>query len=109
MPISPTPIIPLYRVQASPEARFQRFGVNDSQLFGKPLNGAAEAPSGLLRLRMTDRAQPRVNDKDEPGPAPSRPSLPEPWIRLGGYDKAVGKPGMADLAPKIGSNLDVTA
>ena len=37
MAIGTTPIIPLYRVQPDPNARFQRFGVNDSQLFGKPL------------------------------------------------------------------------
>jgi len=43
MAIGTTPIIPLYRVQPDPNARFQRFGVNDSQLFGKPLVETAPA------------------------------------------------------------------
>lgn len=37
MGIGQAPLIPLYRFRADPEARFQRFGVNDSQLIGKPL------------------------------------------------------------------------
>lgn len=37
MAIGMSSLIPLYRVQPDPEARFQRFGVNDSQLFGKAL------------------------------------------------------------------------
>lgn len=37
MTIGATPLIPLYRVQPIPDARLQRFGVNNTQLFGKPL------------------------------------------------------------------------
>lgn len=37
MAIGAIPLIPLHRVLPSPDARLQRFGLNDSQLFGKPL------------------------------------------------------------------------
>ena len=37
MAISMAPLIPLNRVVPSPDARFQRFGVNGTQLFGKPM------------------------------------------------------------------------
>ena len=37
MAIGASPTIPLYRVQPTPDSRLQRFGVNNSQLFGKPL------------------------------------------------------------------------
>jgi hypothetical protein len=40
MAIGFSPIIPLDRVVPDPDARFQRFGVNDTQLFGKPLLAA---------------------------------------------------------------------
>lgn len=37
MGIGFSPLIPLYRVQPNPDERFQRFGVNGSQLYGKPI------------------------------------------------------------------------
>ena len=43
MNLAGTPLIPLYQVQANPDARFQRFGRNDGQLFGKPINAELQA------------------------------------------------------------------
>jgi len=37
MAIGFPPIIPLDRVVPDPNARFQRFGIGDTQLFGRPL------------------------------------------------------------------------
>ena len=37
MAIGMTPLTPLHSVLTDPEARFQRFGSNGSQLYGKPL------------------------------------------------------------------------
>lgn len=45
MSIGMTPLTPLHRVLADPEARFQRFGSNDSQLFGKALVNLAQTVS----------------------------------------------------------------
>ena len=37
MPLGTDPIIPLNRLVPNPDVRFQRFGLNDSRLFGQPL------------------------------------------------------------------------
>jgi len=37
MPLDTDPIIPLNRLVPNPDVRFQRFGLNDSRLFGQPL------------------------------------------------------------------------
>jgi len=43
MTIGMTPLTPLHPVLTDPEARFQRFGSNGSQLYGKPLVNVAPA------------------------------------------------------------------
>lgn len=61
MPIGPAPLIPLHRVIPDPEARFQRFGVNDSQLIGKPilsLPAPAKAEEDPKRTRTPEEARP---------------------------------------------------
>lgn len=40
MAIGFPPLIPLYRVVPDPNARFERFGENNVELFGKPLDTA---------------------------------------------------------------------
>ncbi len=97
MNLAGTPLIPLYQVQANPDARFQRFGRNDGQLFGKPINAelqarpapvetqpvkekpAAERAEGAAAARVTYR-----------GPSPRTES---PW----------------GASPTLGASLDLKA
>lgn len=60
MAIGMPSLIPLYRVQPDPEARFQRFGANDVQLFGKAMvsTGTGTPPAPALRPRMVDSSTP---------------------------------------------------
>jgi len=44
MAVGFTPIIPMNPIQTNPDARFQRFGTNESQLFGKPMLAGFVAP-----------------------------------------------------------------
>jgi hypothetical protein len=59
MAIGAIPTIPLYRVQSNPDARFQRFGLNDSQLFGKPM---ADFTVPAVRPAQVPRTQPRPEE-----------------------------------------------
>jgi hypothetical protein len=59
MPIGALPTIPLYRVQPNPDARFQRFGLNDSQLYGKPM---AEFSAPALRPAQVERTPARPEE-----------------------------------------------
>lgn len=55
MGIGQSPLIPLYRVQADPAARFQRFGANDSQLLGKPLLAPSNPPKLAPQISQAER------------------------------------------------------
>jgi len=68
MAIGMTPLIPLDRVIADPAARFERFGVNNDQLFGKPMLTFG----GLSTLPAASRAS-AANPKAEAAPAPASP------------------------------------
>lgn len=61
MAVGMAALIPLYRVQPDPNARFQRFGVNDTQLFGKPMidigNQATAAPAPPPRKTESNSAE----------------------------------------------------
>ena len=52
MSVGLSPILPMNQVQPNPEARFQRFGKNDSQLYGSPMVDLtapkAQAPKTVL-------------------------------------------------------------
>ncbi len=107
MAIASTPLIPLNQVQADPQARFQRFGVNDARLFGKPINFAPEAAPRPQRPRIADRAQPKRADETAAGPA--RSALQAIRERPKDFQVPADKPPRAGSAPWIGSNLDVIA
>jgi hypothetical protein len=65
MAIGTTPIIPLYRVQPDPNARFERFGLNDSQLFGKPLlETAFQSQPTQSQLAAARRATTKVQAQE---------------------------------------------
>lgn len=93
------PLFPLYPVQRSPEARFERFGQNDSQLFGKP----------LLQLASKERArtQALTSTAAEPpkalGARVQRPIVAEAAPTYGG-PFGFRKPAST---PRLGSQLDL--
>jgi len=53
-PSARCPSIPMNRIQPDPEARFQRFGANNSQLYGKPMVGPVTPKA------QTSQSQPTV-------------------------------------------------
>ncbi len=95
MNLSGTPLIPLYQVQADPNARFQRFGRNDAQLFGKPINAELQAPR-----RAAEPVQPREKPAAEREDAPVA-AKPARYV-------ASGRSEPVQAAP-LGSSLDLKA
>ena len=71
MAIGMTPLIPLDRVIADPAARFERFGINNNQLFGKPM----VTFGGLTTLPMATRTV-TATPKAEAAPTPPGPGAP---------------------------------
>lgn len=115
MAIGTTPLIPLNRVLADPEARFLRFGVNDSQLFGKPLVSfptQPRPPEPPTKPPRADTVPPLLNDtldgtKELGKEAPKPLALPEfPTVYSGRNGPAVT---LAPASPRPGTFLDVTA
>ena len=91
MAIGFAPIIPLDRVVPDPNVRFQRFGVNDTQLFGKPLltagpNYQPSRPAWAVSAPVTAGTQ------------PSKPQSAAIQV----------KPPKADAAPGPGKLVDLT-
>lgn len=84
MAIGMTPLIPLDRVIADPAARFERFGVNNGQLFGKPM----VTLGGLSTLPVAPRAIP-ATPKAEAAPAPASPTADQQPVLA----KWAGNPG----------------
>jgi hypothetical protein len=78
MAIGMTPLIPLDRVIPDPAARFERFGINNNQLFGKPM----VTFGGLTTLPAETRTASAV-PKAEAAPTPpspgAEPSLLVKW------------------------------
>lgn len=95
MNLAGSPLIPLYQVQADPDARFQRFGRNDSQLFGKPINAELQAPR---RAAEPAPAREKAVAGREDAPAIVKPA------RYG----ASGHSEPAQATP-LGSSLDLEA
>ncbi|GLH73032.1 hypothetical protein GETHLI_15340 [Geothrix limicola] len=80
MAIGATPLIPLYRVQPIPDARLQRFGVNNAQLFGKPMVEftAAEAqPSQPAPARPAASRLQDLQDRNQNPALEPRAFLPD--------------------------------
>jgi hypothetical protein len=115
MPVGMAPLIPLNRLQPDSNARFQRFGQNDSQLFGKPLDLVPQPQVSQLQ-KVTPRkpalpVEPQAGPKserrlavDEPRPSPFAPSELAP-----AYLGRAGSPSGTGPTPKLGSNLDLKA
>ena len=106
MAIGTTPIIPLNRFVPSPDARFQRFGVNDTQLFGKPVVDLAapkvrtpQPPTSLPHA--TAQAHEAAGSKGGAGAEPSTSAL--------GYSAKAGNQPGTGAAPKVGTLLNTKA
>ncbi len=98
MALGMTPLIPLNRVVPDPNARFERFGQNDAQLFGKPMISAG----GLSLLTQAASAAYtafKADGPDQPAAAPA------PTAAL--TAPLAGAPGTG--TPAIGSYLDFKA
>ncbi len=106
MAIGASPIIPLHRVLADPEARFQRFGLNDSQLFGKPLVNLA-SPS---KRTVAQEARPEETLKKTRGleAEPSAQGALAPELAPTYSGQAETQTGLASV-PKAGSYVNLKA
>lgn len=116
MAVGMTPIIPLYRVQPDPDARFQRFGVNDSQFVGKPMvTFATEARLSQPQQTVTRTPTPAAQQQETlegnrgAGVEQSRAlgsTAPEPTY---GYSGRSGTSLGTGASPKPGSYLELKA
>jgi len=107
MAIGMTPISPLYRIQPDPNVRFQRFGVNDSQLFGKPLVETGSQPRPVptpLELARA-AAKPQAATAAAPKQHQPEPAVLAAANQPAGYSAQGGKATEA----KPGSSLNLTA
>jgi hypothetical protein len=110
MAIATAPISPLYRVQTDPAARFQRFGANDSQLFGKPLLKAPEGrPSQTQATTVraaTEKNQPQGTAEVKQGLAQNQPQPIVPTVQ-----KSFGYSGRGETSSnaKLSTVLDLIA
>ena len=112
MTVGAVPSIPLYRVQPNPEARFQRFGINDSQLFGKPMVRAAapesrplQPPRGSPRIVASPLHTQDLEDRPKAGLDPQTTNLEASLT----YTPGPGTKSASAVSPRIGSQLDVKA
>jgi hypothetical protein len=115
MAIGFTPIIPMNPVQPNPDARFQRFGTNESHLFGKPLLAdfvAPKAPNSPVQL-------PTVTSPPATQAPVHQPAVGNPWLgdstvakasmSSPGYSGQVGNRSGVQMTPQLGSKLDIKA
>ena len=106
MAIGTVPLIPLHRVQSDPNSRFQRFGVDDSQLFGKPLVDFASQPQ-----RAVSRTERVPSEELQQGKGQAETELPKSGaLELGSTysGKVENRPGTV-AAPKPGSYVNLKA
>lgn len=117
MAIGAMPLTPLYPVQANPDARFQRFGLNDSKLEGKPL---LDLTPSEVRPAPPQRtvARPAVQHRStmETPAAKSEPAMAEPraadsaaqdWAT--GYSVKAGSISETGTGAKPGSYVNLKA
>lgn len=93
MTLGAIPTIPLYRVQPNPDARFQRFGLNDAQLYGKPM---AEFSAPAVRPAQA----PRIPTRPEETPVRSQSiviakPLETPATAVNYSSRSTNQPGTA--------------
>lgn len=112
MSVGMSPIIPLYRVQTDPNARFQRFGVNDSQLFGKPLLSVPQAPVTPQEHPVVRKAVvPQQNPEDNAAFKPEQPlaGALNATASVLGYSVRQETVTQVGTAPKPGSYVNLKA
>lgn len=117
MAVGMTPLIPLYRVQSDPDARFQRFGMNESQLIGKPMVnlGPESLPSQPQRTALrtaTTHTQPQEEVLE--GNRGVRAGRTQPFgsavaESASGYSRWAGNPLGTWTSTKLGSYLELKA
>jgi len=115
MAIGMTPLIPLDRVVPVPDARLQRFGVNNSQLFGKPMvtfgAGLLDQPAETIRETPRAEAAPKVDSGigAASGTGPAEPAVAAAPALASGYSKWTGSGSGTGAAPAAGSLVDLKA
>lgn len=113
MAVGAVPLIPLYRVQPTPDARLQRFGVNDSQLFGKPLvNVAAPESQPIQAPRVESKARLNALSSQEPmegWPQAWFDSRTAPTESSSTYQAPSASKSTQNPSSKTGTHLDVKA
>lgn len=106
MGIGETPLIPLYRVQTDPEARFQRFGVNNGQLFGKSMLAVGASP--LTAQKVAEKASTR-----EAPEAKRSASMEEAWTTnpapAATYSSRGGDHSRMNSSALVGTKVDLKA
>lgn len=100
MGIGQSPLIPLYRLQPDPEARLQRFGVQDAQLFGKPLVNLNPIHKAPLKAQAKTNPEPHRRMESQPD---LPPSYGPDYTRTGGTG-----PHQQAVNP-MGTHLDLMA
>ena len=114
MAIGTASIIPLNRIAADPSARFQRFGQNDSQLFGKSLDLAPQTQVTQMARLSSQPQETQASDQVTPaghvplaGQSGLTASVPPStaWTYAGRSISAAG----SGSTPKPGSYLNVKA
>ena len=114
MAIGATPLLPLYRVQPDPNARFQRFGLNDSQLHGKPMVETVTAsPSSEPKRAVARTTSAKVKVQETPevkqgvGAEKAKTALSTTPELAPNYSGRTGT--AAGTTPEPGSKLNVKA
>ena len=113
MAIGFTPIIPMNPIQANPDARFQRFGTNDSQLFGKPMLTGSVAPKTqspqvqLPAVTPPATAQAPVHKLPEVGSLTGEGLFAKTSVSPFGHLGQAGNQSGMQKTPQPGSQLDI--
>ncbi len=114
MALSSMPIIPMNRIQPDPEARFQRFGANNGQLYGKPMVDlvapkAQASPTQPAVISRTATEQTAVQSAPEDRRGAGVGQGPVPVKVSPGYSGEAGNPAGAGIVPQPGSYLNTKA
>lgn len=115
MAVGMTPLIPLYRVQPDPEARFKRFGSNGSQLIGKPLIEPSQEAKPARSPTPARQPSDAFAQLQEPGGArlatghgPAAPTTPASQGLAASYQRLQAKAANTG-ASAPGGSLDLKA
>ena len=117
MAIGAVPLTPLYPVLANPDARFQRFGLNESKLEGKPMLDLMTSevrptpPQQMVSRPTVPHRQTMEVPAAKPEPAVAEPraavSAPQEWTS--GYTAKAGSISETGTGAKPGSYVNLKA